>query len=119
MFDVRITEIATGRVTNYFDVDQAWIDTMDNALDSGLFEIVQWRTPSEDGMADDTEAVNVYADNATSDLELDLPYDDLGSYHEDCLACTDSERYDDHMHEGSMSVQEEAKWEAHNGGERY
>ncbi len=53
MFDVRITEIATKRVTNYFDVDAEWVQTMDNALDPALFITSVWNTPTNDHYCDD------------------------------------------------------------------
>ena len=42
MFDARITEIATGQVKNYFDVDNEWTRMMKSALHPDLFTIEGW-----------------------------------------------------------------------------
>ncbi len=42
MFDVRITEIATGSVTNYFDETEAFLQEMRAALHPDLFTIKHW-----------------------------------------------------------------------------
>ena len=89
MFDVRITEIATKTVTNYFDVDETFVNALENALDSGLWELVVWRTPSEDDQAIEYKfGYPEHPDVANAEDGLD----------DGCMACYDSERYDDHMH---------------------
>ncbi len=118
MFDVRITEIATQRISNFFDQSEADVQAFEDALDPGLFEMLVWYTPVEG------EDLRITFDSREPQggwPELDFDPD----YHEECLACTDSERYDDHMHSSLhaeatvqdpvvfiMPFEEEMKWEA-------
>ena len=90
MFDARITEIATGQVKNYFDIDNEWVRMMKSALHPDLFTIMIWPVLKDyTGFVGDP--IDVYADNARD-------------YNEGCYACTDSERYDDHIHEDSTTA---------------
>jgi hypothetical protein len=80
MFDIRIVS-NTGATYNYFDLTAVEVQEYEAALPQG-WELTAWFTPTEGEM-----------EGAGEEAAEEL--------YDGCNACHDSERYDDHIHEGA------------------
>ncbi len=96
MFDVRFVS-KTGATYNYFDVSEQDITEWDKALPEG-WTMTVWFTPTDDGVSHHYDCASAIACVCPDTEDEDTLGQTTSEYNDACLACSDSERYDDNIH---------------------